>query len=93
MQQLLVVYHHIKDLVMATFLDISIIQPVQNVKLSTMEDAIQVKTISRHNMIVNVNVNVSLSVLLIILFTSIVVCPPTCTPNFCKENVGAMCSL
>ena len=78
---------------MATFLDISIIQPVQNVKLSVMEDAIQVKTISRHNMTVNIIVNVSLSVLLIILFTFIVVRPPTCTPDFCKENVGAMWSL
>ena len=33
------------------------------------------------------------SLLLIILFFFIVVCPPTCTPAFCKENIGAMCSL
>ena len=45
---------------MVTFLDISIIQPVQNVKSSVMEDAIQIRTISRNNMTVNVSVNVSL---------------------------------
>ena len=45
MQQRPVDYHPIKDLVMATFLDISIIQLVQNVKSSVMEDVFQIKTI------------------------------------------------
>ena len=45
---------------MVTFLDISIIQPVQTVKSSVMEDATQIKTISKNNMTVNIIVNVRL---------------------------------